>query len=108
MCISRGSNSCAFLWAVTVLLALFCLLFLLVYGCGHSVVVYDTVSNVDYGSVVGMEVVADREPSCWVGKGLGETDGKEKGRVRRQGNLGAVILEVAEWAEERCYVDFSS
>ena len=81
MCINRGSISCAFIWAVAVLLVLFCFLFLLVYNCGHSVVVYDTVGTVDYGSVVGMEVVADREPICWVGKGLGDAADKEKGRL---------------------------
>ena len=41
----------------------------------------DTVGTVDSGYVVGMEVVTDREPGCWVGKGLGEADGKEQGRV---------------------------
>ena len=81
MCRNRGSGSSAFLWDVAVLLVLLCILFLLVYRCGHYVVVSDTVGTVDSGSVVGMEVVADREPGCWVGKGLGEASGKDQGRV---------------------------
>ena len=32
-------------------------------------------------SVIGMEVVAGREPGCWVGKGLEEGAGKEQGEV---------------------------
>ena len=40
-----------------------------------------TIGTGDYGYVVGMEVVAGREPGCWVGKGLGEVAGKEKGRL---------------------------
>ena len=81
MCRNRGSSSSSFLWAFSVLLVLLCFIFLLVYRCGHSVAVSDTVVTVDSGSVVGMEVVADREPDRWVGKGLGEADGKEQGRV---------------------------
>ena len=80
MCRNRGSSSSAFLWAVAVLLVLLCLLFLLVYHCGHFVVVSGTVGTGDYFSMVGMEVVAGREPGCWVGKELGEADGKGQGR----------------------------
>ena len=78
MCRNRGSSSISFLWAVAVLL---CFLFLLVYCCGHFVVVSGTVGTGDSGSVVGMEVVAGREPGCWVGKGLGEGAGNEQGEV---------------------------
>ena len=35
-------------------------------------------------SVIGTEVVADREPGCWVGKGLGEGAGEEQGYVAGQ------------------------
>ena len=31
--------------------------------------------------MIGMEVVAGREPGCWVGKGLGEGAGKDQGEV---------------------------
>ena len=71
MCRNRGSISSTFLWSVAILLVLLCFLFLLVYRCGHSVVVSDTFGTGDYGYVVGMEVVANREPGCWVVKGLG-------------------------------------
>ena len=108
MCRNRGSSSSAFLWAVAVILVLLCFLFLLVYRCVHFVVVYGKVSTGDSGSVIGMEVAAGREPSCWVGKELGEADGKEQGWVRIPGNHGASILEVSEWAEERCSADFTS
>ena len=40
-----------------------------------------TVGTGDYGSVIGMEIVAGREPGCWVGKGIGEADVKDHGRV---------------------------
>ena len=70
--------------------------------------VSDTVGTVDSGSVVGMEVLSDREPACWVGKGLWEATGIEQEQVRRPGKLGAGILEVSEWAEERCSADFVS
>ena len=43
--------------------------------------VFSTVGTGDSGSVIGMEVVAGREPGCWVGKGLGEVAGKEQGRL---------------------------
>ena len=43
--------------------------------------VFGTVVNGDYGSVIGMKVVASMEPGCWVGKRMGEVDGKEEGRV---------------------------
>ena len=43
--------------------------------------VFGMVGTGDSGSVIGMEVVAGREPGCWVGKGLGEVSGKEQGRV---------------------------
>ena len=70
--------------------------------------VFGTVGTGDYGSVIGMDVVSGREPGCWVGKGLGEVAGKEQGRVRMPGKLGAGILDVSEWAEERCSADFAS
>ena len=78
--------------------------------------VFGTVGTGDYGSVIGMDVVASREPSYWVGKGLGEGAGKEQGevsgkeqeRVLMLGKLGADIQDVAEWAEERCSVGFAS
>ena len=76
MCRNRGSSSSAFLWAVDVLLVFLCFLFLFVYRCGNFVVVSGTVGTGDSGSVIGMEVVAGREPGCWVGKRLGEADGK--------------------------------
>ena len=41
--------------------------------------VFGTVGTGDYGSVIGMDVVAGREPVCWVGEGMGEGDGKEQG-----------------------------
>ena len=34
-----------------------------------------------YGSMIGMLVVAGKEPGCWVGEGMGEGAGKEQGRV---------------------------
>ena len=67
-----------------------------------------TVGTGDSGSVVGVEVVVGREPGCWVGKGLGESSCKEQGRVQMSGTPGVGILEVAEWAEERCSADFAS
>ena len=81
VCRNRGYRSSAFIWAVAVLLVLLCFLFLLVYRCVHFVVVFGTVGTGDYGSVIGMLVVAGREPGCWVGKGLGEVVGKEQGRA---------------------------
>ena len=70
--------------------------------------IFGTVVTGEYGSVIGMEVVAGREIGCWVGKGLGEGDGKEQGWMLMPGKLGADIQDVAEWAEERCSVDFAS
>ena len=81
MCRNRGSSSSAFLWAVSILLVILCFLFLLVYRCGHFIVVSGTVGTADSGSVVGMEVVAGREPGFCVDKGLGEVDGKEREEV---------------------------
>ena len=43
--------------------------------------VFGTVGTGNYGSVIGMEVVAGRGPGCWVGKGLGGVSGKDQGRV---------------------------
>ena len=43
--------------------------------------VFGTVGTGGCGSVIGTEVVVGREPSCWVGKGLGEGAGKEQGEV---------------------------
>ena len=40
--------------------------------------VFGTVGTGGY-YVIGIEVVAGREPGCLVGKGLGEVDGKEQG-----------------------------
>ena len=40
-----------------------------------------TVGTGDSGSVIGMDMVAGREPGCWVGKRLGEVAGKDQGRV---------------------------
>ena len=34
---------------------------------------------VNYGSMIGILVVAGREPGCWFGKGMGEVSGKEQG-----------------------------
>ena len=42
---------------------------------------FGTVGTGDFGSVIGMEVVAGRESGCWVGKGLGEVDGNNQGRL---------------------------
>ena len=81
MCRNRGSRSSYFLWSVAVLLVLLCFLFLIVYRRGHFVVVSGTVGTGDYGSVIGMEVVAGREPGCWVGKGIGYISGKVQGQV---------------------------
>ena len=71
MCRNRGSISSYFIWTVAVFLVLLCFLFLLVYHCVHFVVVSGTVGTGDSGSVIGMEVIAGREPDFWVGKGLG-------------------------------------
>ena len=71
-----GTSVANFPWAVAVFLVLLCFLFLFVYHCGHSVVVSNTVGTGDSGAVVGMEVVAGREPGCWVGKGVGDAAGK--------------------------------
>ena len=108
MCRNRGSGSSAFLWGVAVLLVLLCFPFLRVYRCGHFVVVSGTVGTCDSGSEIGMEFVAGGEPGCWVGKGVGEAAGKERGRLLMPGTPGVGILEVAEWAEERCSDDFAS
>ena len=81
MCRNHGSSGSAFLWDVAVLLVLLCFLFLLVYHYGHFVVVSGTVGTGDYGSVIGMDVVAGREPGFWVGKGLEEVAVKDQGRV---------------------------
>ena len=81
MCRNHGSSSSAFLWVFTVFLVLICFFFLLVYRCGHFVVVSGTVGTGDSGSVVVMEVVAGREPGCWVGDGLGEAAGKDQWQV---------------------------
>ena len=81
MCRNRGFSSSAFLWAVSVLIFLLCFLFLLVYRCGHFVVVSGTVGTGDSGYVIVMEVFADREPGGWIGKGLGEDAGTDQGRV---------------------------
>ena len=70
--------------------------------------VFGTVGTGDYGYVIGLEVVAGKEPGCWVRKGLGEVDGKEQGRVCIPGKFGAGILDVSEWSEERCSADFAS
>ena len=80
VCKNHGSISSAFLWVVAVLLVLLCFLFLLVYHCVHFVVVFGTVGTCGC-SVIGMEVVAGMEPGCWVGKGLWEGAGKERGEV---------------------------
>ena len=79
--INHGSSSSDFLWDVAVLLVLLCSLFLLIYRCVHFVVVFGTVGTGVYGSVIGMEVVAGRESSCWFGKVPGEVAGKEQERV---------------------------
>ena len=88
VCRNHGSSSSAFLWVVAILRVLLYFLFLLVYHCIHFVVVFGTVGTGGC-SAIGMEVVADREPSCWVGKGLGEDDGKEQGEVagKEQGRV---------------------
>ena len=70
--------------------------------------VFGTFGTGDYGYVIGMEVAAGTEPSCWIGKGLGEVAGKEQGRGGILGKLGAGIQDVADWAEERCSADFAS
>ena len=61
MCRNSGSSSSAFLWDVDVLLVLLFSLFLLVLHCVHFVVVFGTV-GIGGCSVIGMEVVAGREP----------------------------------------------
>ena len=81
VCRNRGSSSSAFHWAVAVLIVLLYILFLLLYRCVRFVVVLVTFGTGDYGSVIGMEVVAGRETGFWVGKGLVEVAGKEQGRV---------------------------
>ena len=81
VCRNCGSSSSAFLWDVAVLLVLFYFLLLLVYRYVHFVVVFGTVGTGGYGFVIRMEVVAGREPGCWVGKGLGEGAGNEQGEV---------------------------
>ena len=70
VCKNHGSSSSAFIWVVAVLLVLLCFLFLLVYHCVHFVVVVGT-NGTGGCSVIGMEVVAGREPGCWVGTGRG-------------------------------------
>ena len=71
------------------ILVLLYFLFLFVYRCVNFVVVFGTVGTGGCGSVIGVEVVAGREPGWWVGKGLGEGAGKEQGEVagKNQGRV---------------------
>ena len=80
VCRNHGSSSSAFLWVVAVLLVLLCFLFLIVYHCVHFFVASGTVGTGGCFVIV-TEVVVGRYPGCWVDNGLGEGDGKEKGRV---------------------------
>ena len=80
VCRNHGSSSSVFLWVVAVLLVLLCFLFLLVYHCVHLFVVFGTVGTGGC-SAIGIEVVAGREPGCWVDKGVGEVSVKEQGWV---------------------------